>query len=77
MKVYVAETGQYSDRVLANVYDTPERAMAALPGKVRKHHHWRGLNSWTNNCNFDSAGVITEQEVITEGPTQDTHGMRG
>lgn len=82
MKVYIAERGVYEDRHIVGIYDSPERAMAALPDGVwtkttnadypdwpdrRRVNHWA---LWDNGLDWDNAATVTESEFITEGPTR-------
>ena len=79
MKIYSAEIGIYSARRLGSLFDSPERAMAAMPGNVwtkttwtsyrdwpsrETVHHWV---SWDNDLDWDEAVSITEVEVVCEG----------
>jgi hypothetical protein len=64
VKVYVAEQGCYSDRSVVGVYDSLERAMAALPGKKWKHAEIMTANYWTNELDWDDFVEIMEMEVV-------------
>ena len=62
MKVYVAEIGCYDAVNFAGVYDSPERAMAALPGEK-----WiQTEDTWTNELDWDDFVTITGVEVVNK-----------
>lgn len=80
MKVYIAEQGCYDERRVAGVFDSPERAMAVLPGE-----HWRKETSayypnfpdrgvvkhsvrWINELDWEDAVCIIEDNLVAEGP---------
>jgi hypothetical protein len=54
-RVYVAERGLYEERYEAGIFDSPERAMAAMPG-----NRWR-KTTWTNYPNWPDLSVVTHR----------------
>lgn len=80
MSVYVAAQGLYEDRQVAGIFDSPERAMAAMPGNHWTRTTWTNYPdwpdrskvwhwvSWDNDLDWDSSVTITEMEVTCEGP---------
>lgn len=79
MKVYVAERGCYEDKYVAGIFDSPERAMAAMPGEVWTKTTWTSFPNWpdrsvvrhwvdwSNDLDWDNAVTITEDEIIEVG----------
>ncbi len=70
MRVWIAETGEYEQRGVAGVYDSPERAMADIGGKNWRRTIWSGeglgglrWESWDN----DGGDSITSSAVVGEG----------
>lgn len=78
MKVYVAQRGCYDDMYIAGVFDSPERAMGAMPGKKwRKtswadhpHYNEHSHVTWENELDWDDAVMIYEIELTAEGPVR-------
>ena len=68
-QVYVLESGEYSQRGIAGIYDTLERAMASEPGRwTRTVWQWRP--HWHEQWSLeDSSCEITAYEVMADGPT--------
>ena len=76
MKVYVAESGCYENRAVSGIFDTAERAMAAMPGNRWTLTFWNqrpfgtGFRAeWQNDLHDDSLCAITEMELTTDGPS--------
>ena len=80
MKVYIAKQGRYEGESVVGVFDSPERAMAILPGthwvKTTWTHyygfpdrtnvsHWV---TWRNELDWGAAACVTEHDLVTEGP---------
>lgn len=76
MKVYVVESGIYSNRDIHGVYDSAERAIAdcTRPGWKWTREVWvasgHTYESWTNGRDFADARHISAYELVTEGPLQ-------
>ncbi len=73
MKVYVVEGGEYEDQYIAGIFDSPERAMAAFPGKwtrtlwLRDKAYWQDWSSGGYRMceeNFTSTGPEVEPKLI-------------
>jgi hypothetical protein len=68
VKVYVLESGVYSDRFVDGVFATPELAMAAHGKGVWTkdtylHDDGTEAISWSNGLDWGDAGYIAEYEV--------------
>lgn len=78
--VYVVERGCYEQRYVGGVYDSPELAMADLPGQrwtrsITTHYpDWPALTpvehreSWTNDLDWDDSCEIRAMEIRIQGP---------
>ena len=73
MKVWIAEAGDYEQRGVVGLYDSPERAMADIGGKNWRRTIWSGeglrssrWESWDNN----KGASITPSDVVSEGRTR-------
>lgn len=65
-KCYIVESGEYEQRYIAGVFDSPERAMAAFPGKWTRTLWLFGKAYWQD---WSSAGhTIHEEGFTSEGP---------
>ncbi len=65
INVFVVEQGEYSDRGIVGVYDSPEAAMLDHPGNWKEHRDAVNKSYWSNGENWDSAKCITRYEVQT------------
>lgn len=80
--LYLAERGCYEQRNVVGVFDSAERAMAALPGgkwtrtvwtnfpdypDLSRVHHWQ---DWSNGLDWEDACRVTSVEVTDTGPTR-------
>ena len=75
MIVYVAEQGCYSDKYMAGVFDSVERAIAELdPDSKWKwthsvfHYGNEVSHDWRNSGNWSEAITISETRVEDAGP---------
>lgn len=84
MKVYIAIAGLYSDQVVAGVYDSPERAIAANhePGmkwlRVVETGSKLSRDSvhWENDRDWESHIRIEPFNLTTQGPLRDVDTIR-
>lgn len=69
--VFVAEQGLYENTSVVGIFDSAERAIAALhrQGDVwTRHQESPTAISWMNNKDWDSHVRIYEEELTDEGP---------
>ncbi len=73
MKCYVVEGGEYEQRYIAGVFDSPERAMAAFPGKWARtlwlnekayRQDWSSADYDIHEEDFTNSGAEVEARLV-------------
>lgn len=79
-KLYLAQLGCYEGRYVAGIYDSSERAMGVMPGKVWTLTCWCSFPDndvtklptyrleWANDLDWDDHCTVSEVEVCRDGP---------